>query len=84
MSLGMGGLSLCALIRVQLHTKVAHGACKTCALIRVVHLSGVHLSGFYCIEEILHSHCNNLGEIKEYSIQSNPDIRDPDIRATRI
>jgi hypothetical protein len=42
----LGGLSLCALIRVQFHTKVAHGACKICAIIRVVHLSGVYLTGF--------------------------------------
>src|SRR5580698_4232437 len=38
----------CALIRARFRTKVAHGACKTCALIRFVLLSDVFLSGFAC------------------------------------
>ena len=41
--------AVCALIRSQLHTKIALGVYKQCALIRFVHLSGVHLSGFHCI-----------------------------------
>src|ERR1700722_14102132 len=38
----------CALIRVQNSAKSANGSQEICALIRVMHLAGLHLSGFYC------------------------------------